>query len=76
MKNKFENLKIAEVEALSEFSDQIGELMKSMDDYRIFMDSEDIRKYDKTYKNLGYFWDKIQTQLIYLFDADEREGNK
>ena len=75
-KNKFENLKIAEVEALSEFSDQIGELMKSMDDYRIFMDSEDIRKYDKTYKNLGYFWDKIQTQLIYLFDADEREGNK
>ena len=29
MKNsKFEDLKIAEVEALSDFSDQIGELMK------------------------------------------------
>ena len=52
--NKFENLKIAEVEALSDFSDQIGELMKSMDDYRIFLDREDLRKFNKTYKNLGY----------------------
>lgn len=76
MKSKFENLKLAEVEALSDFSDQIGELMKSMDDYRVFLDSDDIRRFDKTYKNLGYFWDKIQNQLIYLFDADEREGNK
>ena len=34
MKNsKFEDLKNAEVEALSDFSDQIGELMKSMDEY-------------------------------------------
>lgn len=74
--NKFENLKIAEVEALSNFSDQIGELMKSMDDYRIFLDREDLRKFNKTYKNLGYFWDKIQNQLIYLWDADEREGNR
>ena len=74
--NKFENLKIAEVEALSNFSDQIGELMKSMDDYRVFLDREDLRKFNKTYKNLGYFWDKIQNQLIYLWDADEREGNR
>ena len=74
--NKFENLKIAEVEALSDFSDQIGELMKSMDDYRIFLDREDLRKFNKTYKNLGYFWDKIQNQLVYLWDADEREGNR
>ena len=74
--NKFENLKIAEVEALSDFSDQIGELMKSMDDCRVFLDREDLRKFNKTYKNLGYFWDKIQNQLIYLWDADEREGNR
>ena len=32
--------------------------------------------FNKTYKNLGYFWDKIQNQLIYLWDADEREVNK
>jgi hypothetical protein len=49
--------------------------MKSMDEYRPFLDSEDIRKYDKTYKNLGYFWDKIQNKLIYLWDADERNKN-
>ena len=68
MKNsKFEDLKIAEVEALSDFSDQIGELMKSMDQYRVFGDKEDLRKFNKTYKNLSYFWDKIQNQLIYLF---------
>ena len=73
MKNsKFENLKIAEVEALSDFSDQIGELMKSMDEYRVFVDKEDLRKFNKTYKNLSYVWDKIQNQLIYLWDADER----
>ena len=70
MKNsKFEDLKIAEAEALS---DQIGELMKSMDQYRVFVDKEDLRKFNKTYKNLSYFWDKIQNQLIYLWDADER----
>ena len=73
MKNsKFEDLKITEVEALSDFSDQIGELMKSMDEYRVFVDKEDLRRFDKTYKNLSYFWDKIQNQLIYLWDADER----
>ena len=73
--SKFEELKIAEVEALGDFCDQIGELMKSMDEYRVFLDSEDVRKYDKTYKNLGYFWDKIQNKLIYLWDADERSKN-
>ena len=70
--SKFEKLKIAEVEALSDFCDQIGELMKSMDEYSIYVDKEDKRKFNKTYKNLGYFWDKIQDRLIYLWDADER----
>ena len=74
--SKFENLKNAQVEALSDFSDQIGELMKSMDEYRVFLDREDVRKFDKTYKNLGYFWDKIQNQLIYLWDSDERGERK
>lgn len=74
--SKFEELKNAEVEALSDFSDQIGELMKSMDEYRVFLDRDDIRKFDKTYKNLGYFWDKIQNQLIYLWNVDERGETK
>lgn len=74
--SKFEELKNAEVEALSDFSDQIGELMKSMDEYRVFLDRDDIRKFDKTYKNLGYFWEKIQNQLIYLWDVDERGETK
>ena len=74
--SKFEILKSAGVDALSDFSDQIGELMKSMDEYRVFLDRDDLRKFNKTYKNLGYFWDKIQNQLIYLWDADEREVNK
>ena len=74
--SKFEDLKNAEVEALSDFSDQIGELMKSMDEYRVFVDKEDLRRFDKTYKNLGYFWEKIQNQLIYLWDVDERGETK
>lgn len=74
--SKFEDLKNAEVEALSDFSDQIGELMKSMDEYRVFLDRDDIRKFDKTYKNLGYFWEKIQNQLIYLWDVDDRGETK
>ena len=74
--SKFEELKNAEVEALSDFSDQIGELMTSMDEYRVCLDRDDIRKFDKTYKNLGYFWEKIQNQLIYLWDVDERGETK
>jgi len=70
--SKLEKLKISEVDALSDFSDLIGEIMKSMDDFRIFVDKEDLRKFDKTYKYLDYFWNKIQNQLIYLWDADER----
>ena len=50
--------------------------MKSMDEYRVFLDRDDIRKFDKTYKNLGYFWEKIQNQLIYLWDVDERGETK
>ena len=70
--SKFENLKIAEVEALSEFCDQIGELMEKMDEYRPFLNKKDIWKFNKTYKNLGYFWESFQDRLIYLWDADER----
>lgn len=76
MKNKFEDLKLSEIEVLGYFCEQIGDLMKSMDDFRIFLDKKDKKKFDKTYKNLGYFWDKIQNQIIYLCDADEREARK
>lgn len=72
---KLEELKNVEIDALSEFSDQISEIMNSMDDYRIFVNKEDLRKFDKTYKNLGYFWEQLQNRLIYLWDVDERNKN-
>ena len=48
------------------------EMMKSMDDFRMFVDRKELRRFDKTYKNLGYFWELLQNKLIYLWDADER----
>ena len=45
-----------------------------MDNFENFYDTLDSNIFidNKTYKNLSYFWDKIQNQLIYLWDADER----
>lgn len=68
----FEKLTIAEVEAISNFCDQIGDLMATIDEARMHINRKDRRRYDKTYKNLGYFWEQFQDRLIYLWDADER----
>ena len=68
----FEKLTIAEVEAISNLCDQIGDLMATMDEARMHINRKDRRRYDKTYKNLGYFWEQFQDRLIYLWDADER----
>lgn len=70
--SKFEDLKLAEVEALGNFCEQIEEILRGMDEYRLFLDKKDIRKYNKTYQNLVYFWEQLQDRLIYLWDADER----
>lgn len=74
--NKIKDLKVAEVEALSAFSDQIGDLLNSMDDFRYYLDKKDERRFDKTYKNLVYFWEKLEDELIMVLGADEREGMK
>ena len=68
--------KIEKIEEINNNKSEPNELMKSMDEYRVFLDRDDIRKFDKTYKNLGYFWEKIQNQLIYLWDVDERGETK
>ena len=72
----FEKLTIAEVEAISNFCDQIGDLMATMDEARMHINKNDRRRYDKTYKNLGYFWEQLQDRLIYLWDADERKKDE
>ena len=71
--SKFENLKLAEVDALSDFCDLIGEVMKGMDEYRVYLNKNDVRRFNKTYKNLGYFWESIQDRLMNIWDADNRE---
>ena len=45
----FEKLTIAEVEAISNFCDQIGDLMATMDEARMHINRKDKRRYDKTY---------------------------
>lgn len=73
--SKMKNLTIAEIEALSDFCDQISEVLNSMDEYRIHLDKNERKSLDKTYKGLVNLWENIQNKLIYFWNTDEREEN-
>lgn len=73
--SKMKNLTIAEVEALSDFSDQISEVLNSMEEYRVHLDKTERRSLDKTYKGLVNLWENIQNKLIYLWNTDERDDD-
>lgn len=69
--NSFDNLLKIQLKALEEFCNQIGELMLTMEKMRKQLDKEDLKIYDKTYKNLGFIWDKLQNKIIYLLNEEE-----
>lgn len=73
--SKMKNLTIAEVEALSDFSDQISEVLNSMEEYRVHLDKTERRSLDKTYKGLVNLWENIQNKLIYFWNTDERDDD-
>lgn len=68
--NSFDNLLKIQLKALEDFCNQIGELMLTMDKARKQIDREDLKIYDKTYKNLGFIWDKLQNKIIYLLNEE------
>lgn len=69
--NSFDNLLKLQLETLEVFSNQVGELMLTMEKMRKQIDKDDHKIYDKTYKNLGYIWSRLQNKIIYLLNEDE-----
>lgn len=69
--NSFDNLLKLQLETLEVFSNQVGELMLTMEKMRKQIDKDDLKIYDKTYKNLGYIWSRLQNKIIYLLNEDE-----
>lgn len=70
MKN-IEEIKIMEIEALSDFEDHIGIVLSDMDAFKEYLDKKDLKKFNKCYDYLDNLWEKIEEIIAYLSDADE-----
>lgn len=69
--NSFDDLLKLQLKALEDFCNQIGEIMFTMEKMRKQIDKDNLKIYDKTYKNLGFIWDQLQNKIIYLLNDDE-----
>ena len=71
MKN-IEEIKLMEIEALSEFEDHIGLVLADMDIYREYLDRKEYKHFQSCYDYLDNLWEKIEDIIAKLTDADER----
>ena len=71
MKN-IEEIKLMEIEALSDFEDHIGVVLSDMDIFREYLEKKDLKKFNKCYAYLDNLWEKIEDMIAKLSDADER----
>ena len=71
MKN-IEEIKLMEIEALSDFEDHIGIVLSDMDIFREYLEKKDLKKFNKCYDYLDNLWEKIEDMIAKLSDADER----
>jgi len=69
---KIEELKMLEVEAMSEFQEHIGLVLTDMDSFKEYLDSKEFRNFQKCYDYLDTLWEKIEDSIVQLCDADER----
>jgi hypothetical protein len=74
--SKLEDLKIREVEALSEFQEHISLILADMDGYREFVDKKEQKQLQKCYEYLDNLWEQIEEVISNICDADSREVNK
>ena len=71
MKN-IEEIKLMEIEALSDFEDHIGVVLSDMAIFREYLEKKDLKKFNKCYDYLDNLWEKIEDMIAKLSDADER----
>lgn len=71
MKN-IEEIKLMEIEALSDFEDHIGVVLSDMDIFREYLEKKNLKKFNKCYDYLDNLWEKIEDMIAKLSDADER----
>ena len=71
MKN-IEEIKLMEIEALSDFEDHIGVVLSDMDIFREYLEKKDLKRFNKCYDYLDNLWEKIEDMIAKLSDADER----
>lgn len=69
---KIEELKMLEVEAMSEFQEHIGLVLTDMDSFKEYLDSKEFKNFQKCYDYLDTLWEKIEDSIVQLCDADER----
>lgn len=69
---KLEEIKLMEIDALSEFQDHIGLVLSDMDDYSEYLDKKEFKNFHKCYNYLTMLWEKIEDTIVKLCDADER----
>lgn len=75
MKN-IEEIKLMEIEALSDFENHIGTLLSDMDIFREYLDKKDLKKFNKCYDYLDNLWEKVEDIIAKISDADERNRDK
>lgn len=75
MKN-IEEIKLMEIEALSEVENHIGTLLEDLDVFRDYLNKKEVKKLDKCYRYLDNLWEKIENMIAQISDADERNRDK
>lgn len=73
MKN-LEEIKLMEIDALSEFQEHISLVLADMDIYREYLDRKEYKHFQKCYDYLDSLWEKIENIIVKLVDADERNN--
>ena len=69
---KLEELKMLEVEAMSEFQEHISLVLTDMDSFKEYLDPKEFRNFQKCYDYLDTIKKKIEDSIVQLCDADER----
>lgn len=71
---KIEEIKLKEIEALSDFQDHIGLLLSDIDDFRVFVDKKEQKQLQRCYEYLDSLWERIEKVICDICDADERKN--
>jgi len=69
---KINKITLYKIEALGDFQDHIGLVMKDLDEYDEYIPKNKRKKYRKCYETLSEIWQVIETNIEELCDGDKR----